>query len=92
MGYEYVREGKEIKEKNENEKKSELIKSILKTKKDLNDANNNYEYAEGNLIDYFLYEIKANQAKLDYLLNKAKKNGIEIDLLNSFSLKNNKAI
>lgn len=92
MGYEYVREGKEIKEKNENEKKSELIKSILKTKKDLNDANNNYEYAEGNLIDYFLYEIKANQAKLDYLLNKAKKSGIEIDLLNSFSLKNNKAI
>lgn len=92
MGYEYVREGKEIKEKNENEKKSELIKSILKTKKDLNDANNNYEYAEGNLIDYFLYEIKANQAKLDYLLNKAKKSGIEIDLVNSFSLKNNKAI
>jgi len=92
MGYEYVREGKEIKEKTENEKKSELITSILKTKNDLNNASNNYEYAEGNLIDYFLYEIKANQAKLDYLLNKAKKSGIEIDLLNSFSLKNNKAI
>lgn len=92
MRYEYVKEGKDIKEKTENEKNSELIMSILKTKNDLNNANSNYEYAEGNLIDYFLYEIKANQAKLDYLISKAKKSGIEIDLINSFSLKNNKAI
>ncbi len=92
MGYEYVREGKAIKEKTEDEKKSEFIMSILKTKNDLNNARNNYEFAEDDLIDYFLYEIKANQAKLDYLLNKAKKSGLEIDLVDSFLLKNNRAI
>ena len=92
MGYEYVREGKAIKEKTEDEKKSEFIMSILKTKNDLNNARNNYEFAEDDLIDYFLYKIKANQAKLDYLLNKAKKSGLEIDLVDSFLLKNNRAI
>ncbi len=92
MGYEYVKEEKEIKDKTENEKKLELVLSILKTKNDLENARNNYEFAEGNLIDYFLYEIKANQSKLDYLLKTAKKNGIEMDLLSSASLKNKKII
>ncbi len=92
MRYEYIKEGKEIKDKTETEKDYELIMSILKTKKDLNIASCNFEYAEGNLIDYFLYEIKANQAKLDYLIGKAKKSGIEFDLVDSFLLKNNRAI
>ena len=57
MGYEYVKDSI-IKDKSENEKKLELIVSIIKTRNDLQNANNNYEYAEGDLIDYFLYEIK----------------------------------
>ena len=92
MGYEYVKESSEIKDKNEKEKNLELILSVIKAKKDLQNARDNYEFAEGNLIDYYLYEIKANQAKLDYLLGKAKKNGVELDLLGSFVLKNKKVI
>ena len=38
----------------------------------MSNARNNYEFAEGELIDYYLYQIKANQAKLDYLIKKAK--------------------
>ena len=66
--------------------------NIKKKKKDLDNARNNYEYADSDLVDYFLYEIKANQAKLDYLINVAKKSGIELDLVNVFLLKNKKVI
>ena len=92
MRYEYVRESSDVKDKSENDKRIELIVNIIKTRDDLENARNNYEFAEGNLIDYFLYEIKANQAKLDYLLSKAKKSGIELDLVDSFSLKNKNVI
>jgi len=85
MGYEYVKESI-IKDKTDNEKKLELIVSIIKAKNDLQIANDNFEFAEGDLIDYFLYEIKANQSKLDYLLNKAKEIGIELDLVNALSV------
>lgn len=77
MDYGYVKEIKEIKDKNMEEKKIELQTSIVETTKALENANKNYEYAEGNLIDYYLYEIKANQSKLDYLIKVAKQNGIQ---------------
>ena len=72
MQEEYVKEVK-LKEKSEEELSLDLIKSIIKTKNDLNNLNKNFEYAEGELIDFYLYQIKANQAKLNYLLKKAKK-------------------
>ena len=59
MYEEYVKELKLI-EKTEEESNIELIKSIIKTKIDLDNANKNYEFAEGELIDYYLYQIKAN--------------------------------
>lgn len=68
---EYSKEHK-IREKTEDQLNIELIKSIIKTKRDLENANKNYEYAEGELIDYYLYQIKANQSKLNYLLKKSK--------------------
>ena len=34
------------------------------------------------LIDYYIYQIKANQAKLGYLLRLAKAKGITIDNIN----------
>ena len=37
-------------------------------------ANNNYQFAESDLIYYYIYEIKANQAKLNYLIKMAKNN------------------
>ena len=92
MGYEYVRDSKDIKDKTDKEKQLELIVSIIKTRNDLENARKNYEFAEDNLIDYFLYEIKANQSKLDYLLGKAKRLGVELDLASSFILKNKNVI
>lgn len=92
MGYEYVKEGNEIKDKNENEKKLELIMSFINTRDALENARKNYDFADDSLIDYYLYEIKANQSKLDYLICKAKEMGIEFDLASSFVLKNKKAI
>ena len=92
MNSEYVKETVEIKDKTEKEKKLELILSVIKTRNDLENARKNYEFAEGNLIDYYLYEMKANQSKLDYLINKAKQLGVELDLASSYVLKNKKVI
>lgn len=89
MYEEYVKDLKLI-EKTEEELNIELIKSILKTKIDLENANKNYEFAEGELIDYYLYQIKANQSKLNYLLKKAKKNGIIIDMIKQIEIRKNK--
>ena len=62
-------------------KEEELIISILKTKRELNVARQNFEYAQGDLIDYYSYQIKANQSKLDYLIKLAKKKGIIVDII-----------
>lgn len=59
-------------EKIATDEESELIRNIIKTRKDLEFANNNYEFADSDLIDYYIYEIKANQAKLNYLIKMAK--------------------
>lgn len=72
MEEEYTKEIKII-EKSQEEKELELIISIIKSKQELNVAMHNFEYAEGDLIDYYTYQIKANRAKLDYLLKEAKK-------------------
>ena len=50
------------------EKEIELMQTINETKQMLKIAISNFEYAEDDLIDYYTYQIKANQAKLDYLL------------------------
>lgn len=91
MSYEeYVRETK-IEDKSEEEKNLELIVSIIKTKNDLNSAHKNFEFAEEGLIDYYAYQIKANQTKLDYLMKKAQKKGIALDMINEIYLRKNKA-
>ena len=80
MQEEFLKENKII-EKTEIEKEGELIISILKTKRELNVARQNFEYAQGDLIDYYSYQIKANQSKLDYLIKLAKKKGIIVDII-----------
>ena len=82
MQKEYYIKEKNIAEKTEIEKEIELIKAIIKTREDLKNANKNFEYAHGDLVDYFTYQIKANQAKLDYLIKIAKAKGIEVDMIN----------
>ena len=52
---------KKIIEKTEKELQEELIKSIIEAKKQLNLASKNFEYADGELIDYT--EIPINIAK-----------------------------
>jgi len=87
----YIEEIK-IKDKTDKEKELELIMSILKVRKELEEANKNFEYAEDDLIDYYTYQIKANRAKYDYLLKKAKKTGIALDMINQIDIRFNKAI
>lgn len=83
----YVREQK-IVEKTEIEKELELLKMIVKTREELKIANTNFEYAKDDLVDYYVYQIKANQAKLDYLIKLAKTKGISVDMLNKIKLRN----
>jgi len=81
MQEEYLKEQK-IKEKTEMEKEIELIKTIIKTREELKRDNRNFEYARDDLVDYYTYQIKANQAKLDYLIKLAKAKGIQVDMIN----------
>ena len=86
----YISEDR-IEDKSEDEKNLELIVSIIKTKNELDSAQKNFEFAEEGLIDYYSYQIKANQTKLDYLMKKAQKKGIVLDMINEIYIRKNKA-
>ena len=79
-----------------NYKELELIKTIIKVREEFNSANKNFEYAEDDLIDYYTYQIKANQSKLDYLIKSAKSKGLVLDMVNELKIRlyeeNNKVI
>ena len=77
-----------IKEKSELDKEIELVRNIIKTREELKNDNRNFEFAEMELVDYYIYQIKANQAKLDYLLKLAKASGITIDRINQIKYEN----
>lgn len=83
----YVKE-ELIQEKTEIEKESELIANIVKTREDLKKANRNFEYAQEELVDYYIYQIKAMQAKLDYLIKLAKSKGITVDIIKEIGFRN----
>lgn len=78
--YLFVKE-ENIKEKSELEKEAELIRNIIETREELKKDNKNFEYAQDDLVDYYIYQIKANQAKLDYLIKLAKAKGITVDMI-----------
>lgn len=69
---------KMIKGKTEKEREIELMQNIIETKEKLQNARKNFEYAEDGMIDYYIYQIKANQSKLDYLIKLAKKKGVTL--------------
>ena len=77
-----------LREKNEIDKEIELIRNIIKTREELKNDNKNFEFAENELVDYYIYHIKANQAKLDYLIKLAKASGITIDRINQIKFEN----
>ena len=68
-------------EKIDTDEESELLRNIVKTRRELEFANNNYQFAESDLIDYYIYEIKANQAKLNYLIKMAKIKGLNVHFI-----------
>ena len=78
MEKEYVKEEK-IRELTEEERNKELLFNIIETREKLKRAHCNFEFADGDLVDYYSYEIKANQAKLDYLIKLAKARGLVMD-------------
>ena len=87
MAEEYVKE-KKIVDKTKEEMNRILIQSIIHTNHNIEIAQKNFEFAEGEMIDYYLYEIKANQSKLNYLIKKSKKNGIELDRIKKLQIIN----
>lgn len=87
MQEEFVKEYN-IKDKTKDELNTILVQNIIKTNNDLQNARNNYEYAEGELIDYYLYQMKANQSKLNYLIKIAKEKSIIIDRVTQIELRN----
>ena len=87
MREEFIKEEK-IFEKTDDERREELLNSIKIVKNNLMSSYNNMEYAEGELIDYYLYTIKANQSKLNYLIKKSKKNGIELSRIEKLQFLN----
>ena len=68
-------------EKIDTDEESELLRNIVKTRRELEFANNNYQFAESDLIDYYIYEIKANQAKLNYKIKMAKIKGLNVHFI-----------
>ena len=84
---EYRKEEKII-ERNEFQKEEDLIKIIIKTKETIKNANKNFEFADSDLIDYYIYEIKANQAKLNYLIRIAKTKGMNVDFIKDIEFRN----
>lgn len=87
----FIKETKIIDKSNE-EKEVDLIISIIKTRNELEVANRNFEYAQGDLIDYYTYQIKAIRAKFNYLVKKAKEKGLALDMIEQIDIKYNKAI
>ena len=87
MQEEFVKEELII-DKSENEKDEEIIKNIIKAKRDLENARKNFEYVQNqDLVDYYIYQIKANQSKIDYLIKLAKAKGIFVNLINEVEIK-----
>lgn len=82
----YVKENPYFQRKQENPN-TELIRCIVETYEELVNANKNYEFAEGDLVDYYLYQIKAIQSKYNYLIKKAKKSGLFANMYDILKIK-----
>lgn len=75
---EFIKEVK-IKDRTEEEKEFELIENIKFVKNTLNNMYRNLQFADGDLIDYFTYQIKAEEAKYNYLIKKAKNKNLTFE-------------
>ena len=69
-----------------NKKEKELLESIITATQELEVADKNFEGAQGDLIDYYAYQIKALKAKLNYLIKQVKQKNIKLDMINNLKL------
>ena len=77
MYNEFVRESP-ILDKNEEQKDEELLETIKTVNTTLANMHNNLQFANSDLIDYYTYQIKAEEAKYNYLIKLAKKRNLNI--------------
>lgn len=77
MYSDFVKEFK-IVDKNEEEKDEELLQSIRNVKITLQNMHNNLQFANSDLIDYYTYQIKAEEAKYNFLIKQAKKRNLNV--------------
>ncbi len=66
-------------DKNEKEKDEELKESIKNVNTTLMNMHKNLQFANSDLIDYYTYQIKAEEAKYSYLIKLAKKRNLNIN-------------
>lgn len=62
----YIKENKLI-DKTEQEHTDDLYTDLENSKKNLNSLYENLEFASGDLIDYYTYQIKAEEARYRFL-------------------------
>ncbi|HIT71039.1 MAG TPA: YaaL family protein [Candidatus Scatovivens faecipullorum] len=74
---EFVKEA-QINEKTDLEKNNELLQNIIFVKNSLANMYNNLQFADSDLIDYYTYQIKAEEAKYNYLIKQAKKKKLNV--------------
>lgn len=79
MYSEFVREDAKILEFSEEERDKELLKNIRNVKNILSNMYNNLQFADSDLIDYYTYQIKAEEAKYNYLIKQAKKKKLSFE-------------
>ena len=77
MYNEFVKESP-ILDKNEEQKDEELLETIKNVNTTLANMHNNLQFANSDLIDYYTYQIKAEEAKYNYLIKQAKKKKLNI--------------
>lgn len=68
----------QINDKTDLEKNDELLQNIIFVKNSLANMYNNLQFADSDLIDYYTYQIKAEEAKYNYLIKQAKKKKLNV--------------
>lgn len=77
MYSEFIKEESKILDKDEFEQNRELLQNIILVKNALGNMYNNLQFADSDLIDYYTYQIKAEEAKYNYLIKQAKKKNLK---------------
>lgn len=77
MYSEFVKEV-EILDLDDDGRNIDLLKNIRTVKDNLNNMYNNLQFADGDLVDYYTYQIKAEESKYNYLIKQAKEKKLNV--------------